>query len=171
MRSYGNSKYYVGSNRYLVNDRYFVDLGLSVLWAETNVGASSEAEYGSYYKWSETQSALSSGWSSCRLPTNDEFAELINTANCSWNWTTESSVKGFKITSKKEGYTSNSIFLPASGYSSNNNSKGEYTYYWSSSLYTDDTSQAHCLYFFSGTHYNTRKTCQEGCVVRPVAGK
>jgi len=105
------------------------------------------------------------------LPTNDEFAELINAANCFWDWTTENNVKGFKVTSQKEGYTSNSIFLPASGYSSNNYSKGIYGYYWSSSLCTDDTSKAHCLYFYSGSHYNTGKTCQEGYVVRPVAEK
>lgn len=32
----------------------YVDLGLSVLWATTNVGASSYDEYGDYYAWGET---------------------------------------------------------------------------------------------------------------------
>lgn len=32
-----------------------VDLGLSVLWAECNVGASSPEEYGTYYAWGETE--------------------------------------------------------------------------------------------------------------------
>ncbi|MBQ8455838.1 MAG: hypothetical protein IJ537_10970 [Bacteroidaceae bacterium] len=32
-----------------------VDLGLSVLWAECNVGASSPEKYGNYYAWGETE--------------------------------------------------------------------------------------------------------------------
>ena len=35
------------------NERW-VDLGLSVLWAAYNVGASSPEEYGGYYAWGET---------------------------------------------------------------------------------------------------------------------
>ena len=44
-----NEKYY-----YFEDDRW-VDLGLSVLWAAYNVGASSPEEYGGYYAWGETE--------------------------------------------------------------------------------------------------------------------
>lgn len=43
-------KYYYGNG----DDRW-VDLGLSVLWAAYNVGASSPEEYGGYYAWGETE--------------------------------------------------------------------------------------------------------------------
>ena len=36
------------------DDERWVDLGLSVLWAAYNVGASSPEEYGGYYAWGET---------------------------------------------------------------------------------------------------------------------
>ncbi len=52
--SKGNLIRYCGNGRYLVNDHVFVDLGTSVLWAETNVGASSASDYGDYYAWGET---------------------------------------------------------------------------------------------------------------------
>ena len=52
--SKGNLIRYYGNGRYLVNGHVFVDLGTSVLWAETNVGASSASDYGDYYAWGET---------------------------------------------------------------------------------------------------------------------
>ncbi len=38
----------------VINDHTFVDLGLSVLWAETNIGASTATDYGNYYAWAGT---------------------------------------------------------------------------------------------------------------------
>ena len=48
-----------------------------------------------------------------RLPTKSELDELI--ANCTFTWTTLNGVKGCLVTSKKDGYTDRSIFLPAAG--------------------------------------------------------
>lgn len=39
-----------------------VDLGLSVKWATTNVGASSPADYGDYYAWGETATKSDYSW-------------------------------------------------------------------------------------------------------------
>ena len=50
-----------------------------------------------------------------RMPTKDEFDELKN--SCLWEWTTINGVNGYNITSKKNG---NSIFLPASGFRTDN---------------------------------------------------
>ena len=48
----------------LVLDKHaYVDLGLSVLWATTNVGAEQPEEYGDYYAWGETETKDFYGWS------------------------------------------------------------------------------------------------------------
>lgn len=47
-----------------------------------------------------------------RMPTLSEIKELVNSDNCTWLWTTQKGVNGYKVTSKKNG---NSIFLPAAG--------------------------------------------------------
>lgn len=49
-----------------------------------------------------------------RMPTYEEFVELVR--NCNWEWTTENDVTGYKITSNVEGYTDRSIFLPSTSY-------------------------------------------------------
>ena len=57
--------------------------------------------------------ALGGKW---RMPTDEEWTELLNTDNCSWTWTSIDGVNGYKVQSKKSGYTDNWIFLPAAGY-------------------------------------------------------
>ena len=83
-----------------------------------------------------------------RMPTKAEQDELRNTSNCTWTWTTQKGVNGYKVTSKING---NSIFLPAAGYRSNDNlnSAGSYGYYWSSSLDTYSNNYAYYVYFSS----------------------
>ena len=51
---------------------------------------------------------------SWRMPTRDEMQELID--NCTLEWITENGVNGYRFTSKKDGFSSVSIFLPAAGY-------------------------------------------------------
>ncbi len=92
---------------YTINSKYkFVDLGLSVLWATVNVGATAVSDYGDFYSWGETttKSDYSSGkysykgspttlpaandaatvkWGApCRMPTQAEFTALKD--NCTW---------------------------------------------------------------------------------------
>lgn len=47
----------------MLNGHEFVDLGLSVLWATCNIGASSPEESGDYYAWGETESKSDYSWS------------------------------------------------------------------------------------------------------------
>ena len=84
-----------------------------------------------------------------RMPTHDELKELYN--NCSWSWTTQNGVSGYKVT----GPNSNNIFLPAAGYRDNSNLiyAGSYGYYWSSSLVESYPYDAYALYFYSGFYY------------------
>ena len=101
----------------------------------------------------EDDAAYVNWGSSCRMPTGAEFEELVNSDNCTWTWThitnsSGSSVKGYEVTSKKNG---NSIFLPASGYryGSGLYNHGSHGVYWSSTLGSSSVSDAYNLYFFS----------------------
>ena len=87
-----------------------------------------------------------------RMPTKAEQDELRDTDNCTWTWTTQKGVKGYKVTSKKNG---NSIFLPAAGYRSNDNliCAGIWGSYWSSSLSSYSCHDAYSV-FFSSSYVN-----------------
>lgn len=104
-----------------------------------------------------------------RMPTDAEWTELIN--NCTWTWTTQNGVKGYKVTSKKSGYTSKSIFLPAAGYRRYDypSSVGSYGRYWSSSLISIYPSSACGLYFDSGQVDASSAFRYLGKPVRPVS--
>ena len=128
---------------------------------ETTLGRFSDA---AYRNW---------GYS-CRMPTSEEFKELCNSKYCTWTWTSMttssgSSVKGYKVTSVKNG---NSIFLPASGYRDDVDldEHGSLGHYWSSTLNARYSNWACYLYFDSSRHpqesYDDRCI---GCTVRPVA--
>ena len=114
----------------------------------------------------------------CRMPTNDELAELCNSGNCTWTWTTQTNssgteVSGYKVTSVKN---ENSIFLPASGYLNGIKveSSGSYGFYWISSLYTGGSNfdNACDLMFTSSRPGSTGCTSRYyGFPIRPVAEK
>ena len=102
-----------------------------------------------------------------RMPSYEQFRELINSSYTTTEWTTLNGVNGRKITSKKTG---NSIFLPAAG---NRNDSSLYHdgsdgNYWSRTLNSDYPYDAWYLYFYSspvttGSDYRYR-----GRSVRPV---
>ena len=178
----------------IINGHKFINLGLSVLWAETNIGAESAEDYGNYYGWGETKpssytsdaynyednpakldaeidAATVNLGTPCRMPTQKEFQELCD--NCNWQWATENGVKGYKVTSKKQGYTSNSIFLPASGYCEDGTTyeQGSYGLYWSCSLKLDLHNCAYNLMFTSSNHTTDAFFRHLGLSIRPVAAK
>ena len=102
--------------------------------------------------------------SSWRMPTKAEQDELRT--NCTWTWTTQNGVKGYKVT----GTNGNSIFLPAAG---NRNGpylfdSGSYGYYWSSSLYEGYSYIAYFLNFNSGFYDWSGGYRCGGFSVRPV---
>ena len=102
---------------------------------------------------------------SWRMPTDAELTELRE--NCTWTWTTQSGVNGYKVTSDKNG---KSIFLPAAGFrrDSSLDSAGSTCYYWSSSLHSDYPFVAWSVQFYS---YSVRRYTYNrfyGFSVRPV---
>ena len=196
----------------------YVDLGLSVMWATCNLGASSPEEYGLYYQWGDTQGwgsdssdgknffwddykwcngsmktltkyntkseygtvdnktvldkeddaayvALGGKW---RTPTIDEWRELMR--NCTWRLTYQNGVMGFIVTSKKQGYTDKSIFLPKPGYRLMGAivDVGLVHYYWSSSLNIGTPNYAYCVYFYSGGSGTINFDRIYGYSIRPV---
>ena len=127
-----------------------VDLGLAsgTLWSSRNLGAKDDSDYGEYYAWGDiiasnsqpkpthddliniigtandaAYTLLGKNW---RLPTDTQFAELIN--SCNWEWTKKDEHNGCLVT----GPNGNSIFLPASGCVMKNGVtyQSEYGYYW-----------------------------------------
>ena len=109
-----------------------IDLGLSVMWADCNLGSNSPEKPGGLYTWTKATEMkngldiagqmLGKGW---RLPTYEEVEELLsNRFSPCYSY--------FSFGIKVHGINGNSIFLPASqidinGFSSNGQ-------YWASSL-------------------------------------
>ena len=112
---------------------------------------------------------------SWRMPTKEECDELIN--NCTWTWCTSEDteynrVAGWKVTSKKSGYTDRSIFLPAAGYRdrSSLSGAGSDSGHWSGSLYDDPSLALRLnLYYYNYYILNTLDDYRSrGWPVRPV---
>lgn len=103
-----------------------------------------------------------------RMPTRDEFTEILN--NCTWAWTTLNGVNGYLVTSNETGYTNRSIFLPAAGCYRDDSlvSEGTAGRYWSSSLYQDNPRGARSLMFDSEGHNTYGTNRYGGFSVRPV---
>ena len=89
----------------IINDTRAVDIGLSVFWADRNVGADTPQAYGDYFSFG-TPVPWGGTW---RTPTASELEELLN--KCSWELTVCEGVNGYKVT----GPNGNSIFLPLGG--------------------------------------------------------
>ena len=169
-----------------------VDLGLSVYWAGWNVGATSPEEPGSYYAWGETNAkssyapansstfrksmgsivgnstydVASAEWGgNWRLPTKDEFRELLD--RCTWTWTTYEGERGYKVT----GPNGNSIFLPAAGWRRSTSLFYRWLSgsYWSATPDESSTFNAYYLYFDEDDRSTSRGYRYEGHSVRPVS--
>ena len=112
--------------------------------------------------------ALGGKW---RMPTAEEWQELRNPDNCSWTLTTIDGVNGYKVQSKKSGYTDNWIFLPAAGYRNSNDlyDVGSYGNYWSSSLKSDRPGDAYNMWFYLNSFFRTHNYRFYGYSVRPVS--
>ena len=175
----------------MTNGYEYVDLGLSVMWATTNIGAARPESYGNYYAWGETATkseyrqdnyyiwagsdltpsydAAHFSWGgNWRIPTKAEFEELRD--RCSWEYMKISGTPGFNVT----GPNGNSIFLPYAGNKQYDQSYkvGEAGYYWSmSSKYVDFISFTYGLYMDVGTVDVSVMNEYVGCSVRAVLPK
>ena len=102
-----------------------------------------------------------------RMPTKNEWKELID--NCTWTWKTLNGKNGYEV----KGANGNSIFLPAAGFRDGDdlNVAGFDGGYWSDSLDTDIPRDASDVSFYSGSAYRTYSYRYCGRSVRPVLGE
>lgn len=107
-----------------------------------------------------------------RMPSIEQLQELINGNYTIIERTTQNGVYGRKITSKMEGFTDKSIFLPDAGCRNVSSLyyAGSYGNYWSRTLYTSTSPlAAWYLYFESGSNIGVGSTGRcYGRSVRPV---
>ena len=106
-----------------------------------------------------------------RMPTYEQFAELVDRSNTTATFIKQNGVYGRKVTSKLNG---NSIFLPAAGYRERTSVYNTPTYghYWARNLCTSSSIFGFGLYLdhlnneasFSMDYYNR----YEGMSIRPV---
>lgn len=177
-----------------INGHEYVDLGLpsGLKWATCNVGADSPEEYGDYYAWGETYTkdeykedncdlwdvemediggdpeydvATSEWGDDWRLPTEEDFNELVE--ECEWKWMKKKGVYGMRV----KGPNGNSIFLPAAGFrdGSSPDDAGENGCYWSSTPDESNSYYACGLDFDSGDQEVNWNFRNFGHSVRPVS--
>ena len=105
-----------------------------------------------------------------RMPSYEQFQELIDSDYTTTEWTIQNGVNGWKITSKMEGFTNKSIFLPAGGWRSLLSllDEGSYGDYWSRTLDSDYPWGAWSLYFSSSDFGPWGSSRWVGFSVRPV---
>lgn len=148
------------------NGHMWVDLGLSVKWAKYNIGADSAKIKGyTFYNKSlpnnitnptivndtvvigiKDDDANQEWGGKWRSPSASEIQELID--NCTWNWSNENGIYGYKVTSNIKGFEGSSIFLPCNldGF------EGYFGIYWTNSIhfvkeYKDGEYRWGCLKF------------------------
>ena len=168
------------------------DYGLYFAWGETQgyANASTKAFSWSDYKWTEDDGstmtkynatdgktvldleddAVAANWGgSWKMPTEAQFQELLNTANCTNAWTTVNGVNGYLFTSVRNGKT---LFIPAAGGADYGSMKnvGNIGFVWSSSINGSDVKDGRCLYFSSGNVRVSRNSRCGGLSVRGVVG-
>lgn len=172
-----------------------VDLGLSVKWANLNIGATRPEEFGGYFAWGETEikseyeldtykwykgyytkyctddykttlnlddDAAYVNWGGTwRTPTRKEIEELLS--HCSKEEISVNGVKGYRLTSLVEGYSDNSIFIPAAGAAYF--SIGSGFLYWTSELNIGSYTHAYRTSFTGNWYLDMR---YHGYAIRPV---
>ena len=180
-------------------DDRWVDLGLSVLWAKYNVGATSPEEYGGYYAWGETEEKSSytlENYKFYNYSTNsyinigdDISGTQYDVAHVKWgngarmprlaeieeiinncSWSV-STYNGVKGMTVT-GHNGNSIFLPFAGSRDGEPyGEGEVGHYWAGTFSEDDGNDyAYYLYFYDDIYWDDLWR-GIGSSVRPVKDK
>ena len=175
-----------------INGYEYVDLGLpsGVKWATLNVGATAPTERGGVFAWGELEAKAEYLESNCttyglnfdisgnpeydaaraqwggtwRMPTREEYDELLN--NCTWEWEVQNGVGGKKVT----GPNGNFIFMPITGYQYGaSHYMEDFGYYWTSTPV--DSYENLSFDFFFDMEYNLSIGWDDRCYgqyIRPV---
>lgn len=182
-----NNGYIYGETKNFKTSAYeteLVDMGLSVYWAKTNVGAASESDLGGLYGYGDTtglkqtmilkdyasgdisgtSSDICSKISDCRMPTFNEVRELVN--NCTISEETVNNVACYRV----KGPSGNSILIPLAGYRDGNTikSEGSAAYLWTGSANANSSDHAATLNLHDGKAAFGNGVRYQGLSVRPV---
>ena len=147
-----------------------------IKWAEFNLGADYEANYGMYFAWGELDQKptcsiynlqytdnpsvlpsdrdaatvrLGAPW---RMPTHTELEALFNTREdlANFSWTYESDKKGWRVRRLTGNCAGNNILLPLAGFISADGYKSSSAaYYWGTSIDPSDEDCASCFYLLA----------------------
>ena len=171
-----------------------IDLGLSVKWANMNIGATKPEEVGDYYAWGETEVKTiykittykyydsstgkykDIGNNICETEYDVAYKTNHNLSlpsadqlkelieKCTWEKTTLNDVSVWKVT----GPNGNSIYIPISGCKSESSSVGYKgnAYIWTGTKYSDSYGRVLKVVDKPEYYANNRRT---GVPVRPVA--
>ncbi len=173
---------------YTADDGVPIDLGLSVLWADKNVGATTDSDYGILFGYGDisgeitaedesaypafdlvntendiAKSVWGNGW---RMPTTEEIKELCD--QCKWKKTIKNGVAGSLIT----GPNGNSVFFPFAGCRMGINTyrRGEWGNIWSGTM-SNFNSPVEMFFDNLGGSINYGASAKNGNSVRPVKDK
>ena len=114
--------------------------------------------------------AVRENWSGdWKMPTEEQFQELLNTDNCTNVWTTVDGVNGRLFTSVSNG---NTLFIPAAGaaYSGSVSSVGDYACVWSNSFNSSIVKAGRGLHLYSDSIFVSNRNRYYGQSVRGVIG-
>lgn len=176
-------------------ERHAVDLGLSVMWAECNLGAETPADWGDFYSWGEVSPKSNYSQDNYAYYVDEQYQHIGNdicgtkydaasaewgpswrmpshaevkelAEKCVWTWMEPTAgVCGYMVT----GPNGRSIFLPASGYtmSTSVQGQGKKGFYWTGTLSGSMPTAAHNMNF-SGYSGDWTASRAYGLPVRPV---
>ena len=123
---------------------------------------------------SPADDAATANWGDgCRMPTEKEFMELGDTANCTWTWVKKAvaandTIAGYEVKSVRNG---NAIFLPAAGARNGKDIvlQGDNAVYWTCTRDANVTGNAACLSFYFANYSWYKNARYIGGSVRAVA--
>lgn len=172
-----------------------VDLGLSVLWADCNVGGNYPTAYGGLYGWADASGkktsennnnypsanppssicgnaaydiARSKWGGAWKLPSEENIKELVT--KCKWKYTTINNREGYIVT----GPNGNHIFLPIAGWRVGEGKvRTILSLYWSGTHYVchGNKKASYCLMINDSQHMKYVKERYWGQSVRPVMSR
>jgi hypothetical protein len=143
--------------------KYCQDRSLGTIDGKTKLDAEDEV----------TLTVMGQDW---RIPTEDDFRELLTTRNCTAKWCKLNGVGGYLFTSVRKGYEDNSLFIPLAGMQDNSSTrfKGQYGWYWCNALYYDtmereyNTKEANALLLQHTDIDNHYMQSRPRCVGLPI---
>lgn len=168
---YGDVKEFTTDSYEFNVDDEMVDLGLSVKWARTNIGAKSETDFGGHFGFGDLTGVNNSYdpadyassdiyntdrdvvWHAtggkATLPTYQDFEELF--AKCQHVWTQVDGVYGYMFSGN-----GNTLFLPAAGSRTVNDVTGQGTIGYYATGSTNENDHEYCISYQFSTSNKAR---------------